>query len=297
MKTTLDASLPIAVFDSGMGGLTVLQALYDLLPNENYIYLGDTARLPYGTKGKDTVIQYALNASQLLVDRGVKMIIVACNTASSVALEALKEKYHPIPVVGVVEPSADKAMTVANDNSAIAVIATESTVKWGAYSRYILQKKADQVVVEWPCSLLVPLAEEGWHDGPLVEEILRKLLSPLWQQFTNPAPQTLVLGCTHFPILKQAISNVVDVNVKIVDSATAVAERVSQQLQSMHLMNPKQRPGWQKFLATDDVDRFNRIAKYFMPEHPFDVIAEWVALETHSYRKNDPESYMKSSNA
>lgn len=277
MEDKIDFNSPIGVFDSGMGGLTVLQALYDILPNENYLYLGDTARLPYGTKGKDTVIQYALNASQLLVDRGVKMIIVACNTASSVALEALQQRYDPIPVIGVIEPSADKALSIANQDP-IAVIATESTVKWGAYSTYILRNNPNQEVVEWPCSLLVPLAEEGWHDGPLVEEILRKLLSPLWQQFVDNSPKTLVLGCTHFPILKQAILKVIDDAVVLVDSASAVAEKVFHVLQDQNIASQHRDLGWQKFLATDEVERFQRVAKFFLPKHPFDVMAENVAI-------------------
>tara|TARA_R110002110_G_scaffold121431_2_gene297276 strand:+ start:109140 stop:109994 length:855 start_codon:yes stop_codon:yes gene_type:complete len=277
MTNNLNTKLPIAVFDSGMGGLTVLQALKKQLPNEDFIYLGDTARLPYGTKGKDTVIHYALNASQVLVDRQVKLIVVACNTASSVALEALEKKYYPIPVVGVIESGADKALSLVN-NPAIAVIATESTVKWGAYSRHILQKDENREVVEWPCSLLVALAEEGWHDGPLVEEILRKLLTPLWEQFEGATNIALVLGCTHFPVLKQAITKVIDKNITLVDSANAVAERVAQLLEQHKLYNPQTIPGQQQFLATDDVDRFQRIAKYFLPEHPFEVKAEWVSV-------------------
>jgi glutamate racemase len=278
MTNNLDNNLPIAVFDSGMGGLTVLHALKKHLPNEDFIYLGDTARLPYGTKSKDTVIRYALNASQVLVDRQVKLIVVACNTASSVALDALEEKYHPIPVIGVIEAGADKALSLAH-KPAIAVIATESTVKWGAYSRHILQKDENREIVEWPCSLLVALAEEGWHDGPLVEEILRKLLTPLWEQFESAKNIALVLGCTHFPVLKQAITKVIDENVIVVDSANAVAERVAQILKQYNLYNPQVLPGQQQFLATDDIDRFQRVAKYFLPEHLFEVKAEWVAVD------------------
>lgn len=278
INNKLDASLPIAVFDSGMGGLTVLQALKNQLPNENFIYLGDTARLPYGTKSKHTVIQYALNASQILVERQVKLIVVACNTASSVALEALEKKYYPIPVIGVIEAGADKALSL-EQKPAIAVIATESTVKWGAYSRHILQKDANRDVVEWPCSLLVALAEEGWHNGPLVEEILRKLLTPLWAQFDSDANKALVLGCTHFPVLKQAISTIIDDKVTLVDSASAVAERVAQVLEQQVLCNPQKNLGEQIFLATDDIERFQRVAKYFLPDHPFDVKAEWVSVD------------------
>jgi len=278
MNNKLDVSLPIAVFDSGMGGLTVLRALKKQLPNENFIYLGDTARLPYGTKSKNTVIQYALNASQILIDRQVKLIVVACNTASSVALEALERKYNPIPVIGVIEAGAEKALSLEAE-PAIAVIATESTVKWGAYSRYILTRDADREVVEWPCSLLVALAEEGWHDGPLVEEILRKLLTPLWAQFDDKVNKALVLGCTHFPVLKHAIRNIIDDNVTLVDSASAIAERVAKVLEQKALYNPQTSLGRQVFLATDDVERFQRIAKYFLPDHPFEVKAEWVSVD------------------
>lgn len=278
MTNHINAHLPIAVFDSGIGGLTVLQALKSKLPNENFLYLGDTARLPYGTKSKDTVISYALNASQVLIDRQVKIIVVACNTASSVALEALERKYYPVPVIGVIEAGADKAISLP-DNPAIAVMATESTVRWGAYSKHILQKDMAREVVEWPCSLLVALTEEGWHDGPLVEEILRKLLAPLWEQFDSSVSKALVLGCTHFPVLKQAITKVIDDSVFLVDSTNAVAERVAQILEQYKLYNPQERPGDQQFLVTDGIDRFQRVAKHFLPAHSFDVKAEWVTLD------------------
>ncbi len=158
MSLLTNKDLPIGVFDSGVGGLTVLRALHKALPHENFLYLGDTARLPYGTKSPQTVRDYALNANDILVATGVKALVVACNTASAVALEALQEKFHPLPVIGVISPGA-KACLEVNSDGPIVVLATESTAKWHAYKQVLASLAPDRTVIEWPCQLMVALAE------------------------------------------------------------------------------------------------------------------------------------------
>ena len=193
---------PIGVFDSGMGGLTVLRALVAKLPDERFVYLGDTARLPYGTKSAETVQAYALQATRLLLDQGVKMLVIACNTASAVALYVLQEAWAPIPVIGVIEPGA-RAGVAATRNRRIAVIATEGTVKGGAYARAIQRLMRGVEVVQQPCQVFVALAEEGWTHSPATLAAARHYLGPLFEGPT--APDTLVLGCTHFPVLAETI--------------------------------------------------------------------------------------------
>jgi glutamate racemase len=216
-------SRPIGVFDSGVGGLTVLRALMERLPDERFIYLGDTARLPYGTKSADTVRAYAMQASRLLVDEGVKLIVVACNTASAVAIESLSEALAPVPVIGVIEPGA-RAGVAATRNGSIAVIATEGTVRGGSYPRAIAALRPDSRVVQQPCPLFVTLAEEGWIDHPASLTAAEHYLGPLFQ--SEPRPDTLVLGCTHFPVLKGAIRKAIGEEVALVDSAETTAEVV-----------------------------------------------------------------------
>src|SRR5262245_46256014 len=175
---------PIGVFDSGMGGLTVLRALLARLPAERFVYLGDTARLPYGTKSADTVGSYALQATRLLLAEGVKMVVIACNTASAVALEALAAALSPVPVIGVIEPGA-RAGVAATSNNSIAVIATEGTVRGGAYARAIASLNGDIRIVQQPCQVFVALAEEGWADSPATFAAAEHYLKPL---FTGPSP-------------------------------------------------------------------------------------------------------------
>ncbi|MET0840864.1 MAG: glutamate racemase, partial [Methyloceanibacter sp.] len=214
---------PIGVFDSGMGGLTVLKALTARLPNERFVYLGDTARLPYGTKSAETVQAYALQATRLLLDEGVKMLVVACNTASAVALGLLQEAFAPLPVVGVIEPGA-RAGVAATSNRRIAVIATEGTVRGGAYARAIRRLMSDAEVTQQPCGVFVALAEEGWIDGPVVAGVVQRYLDDIFVAGAVEAhPDTLVLGCTHFPVLAPAIASVIGPAVTIVDSAATTA--------------------------------------------------------------------------
>ncbi|SIN97007.1 glutamate racemase [Halodesulfovibrio marinisediminis] len=260
-------SLPIGLFDSGVGGLTVLKALRSTLPCEEILYLGDTARLPYGTKSQETIIRYAVQAAGKLVERGVKMLVIACNTASSVAIEPLQKAFPDIPVLGVVKPGA-AASCAATENGSIVVLATESTIRGNAYQREIYSLRPDVDVTGLPCPLFVPLAEEGWTDGELVEGIIARYLDPLFasplETAQEKAPDTIVLGCTHFPLLAPSIRNVVGDAIHIVDSAETTAQEVKKVLSERGLLQKNTVCGGTKFLTTDDISRFARTGSWFL---------------------------------
>ena len=252
-------SRPIGIFDSGMGGLTVLRALGERLPNERFIYLGDTARLPYGTKSPDTVRRYAVQASQALIGRDVKLVVVACNTAS-VALPALKDALSPVPVIGVIEPGATAALAAVPDGP-IAVIATESTVKGGAYVRAI-QALGRVPVVQQACPLFVPLTEEGLVEGAIAEAVVERYLAPLMA--TVPRPKCVLLGCTHYPVLAPLIARAAGSGTRLVDSAATTAAAVAQLLETQSLSSLSRNGGAHRFLATDSPDRFARVGEIFL---------------------------------
>jgi glutamate racemase len=257
-------SAPIGVFDSGVGGLTVLRALVRALPAESFVYLGDTARLPYGTKSPASIRRYALQAAGLLHERGVKCLVVACNTASAVALDALTAEFAPVPVLGVLEPGAAAACRATRDGR-IAVIATESTVRGGAYQAAIRRRLPAAVVTTRACPLFVALAEEGWVEGPVVEAVAHRYLDELFTAARGePAPDTLVLGCTHFPVLAPAIRAVLGPGVTIVDSAETTAAALRQVLDSNRLAEGGAGPGTVKLLATDGDERFARVGSHFL---------------------------------
>ena len=252
-------SLPIGVFDSGIGGLTVLKALAEILPHESFIYLGDTARLPYGTKSPKSVTRYALQTTRLLVERGIKVLVIACNTATAMSLPALQQAYPQLPVMGVIQPGAHAACKASN-NGRIGVIATESTINGGSYEREILSIRPRAQVFSRPCPLFVSLAEEGWCEGEVVELVARRYLHSF---ALETEMDTLVLGCTHFPVLAQAISLVVGQGITLVDSAQTTAEFVRELLHKKNLGSSK--PGrTMSFLATDGAERFARVGGVFM---------------------------------
>jgi glutamate racemase len=252
---------PIGVFDSGMGGLTVLRALVAKLPHERFVYLGDTARLPYGTKSAETVQAYALQATRLLLDQGVKMLVIACNTASAVALYLLQEAWAPVPVIGVIEPGA-RAGVAATRNRRFAVIATEGTVKGGAYARAIQRLMSEADVVQQPCQVFVALAEEGWTNSPATLAAARHYLAPLFEG--AGAPDTLVLGCTHFPVLAETIREAVGTAVTLVDSAETTAQAVAEALGERSLASAGGADsGAVRFFATDSPERFARVGAIF----------------------------------
>jgi glutamate racemase len=232
------------------------------LPAENFIYLGDTARLPYGTKSRESVVRYSVQAADALVDRDIKCLVVACNTASAVALEALRDRFAPLPVIGVIEPGAEAACA-ASRSGRIAVIATEGTVQGGAYPRAIRKRVPTAEVITRACPLFVALAEEGWIDGPIVEAIARRYLEPIFAASGTSAPDVLLLGCTHFPLLAGAIRSVLPAGVNIVDSARTTAHAVLAELESRALLNLAQAAGRTLLLATDGAERFARVGGRF----------------------------------
>lgn len=250
---------PIAIFDSGVGGLTVASAIAKHLPSEHLVYLGDTARLPYGTKSADTVTRYAVQATRALMRYRPKLIVVACNTASAVALPVLTAVYAPVPVLGVVEPGA-RAAVAASKGRPIAVIATEGTVNGGAYVRAIHALKPDAKVVQRACPLFVALAEEGWTDGDVPERAAERYLHEMFAALERP--DTLVLGCTHFPVLVKAIAKAVGNKVTLVDSAATTALEVETLLDTRALrrQGPLKPP---TFIGTDAPERFARVGSGF----------------------------------
>lgn len=265
-------NLPIGIFDSGVGGLTVYRALHDRLPREHFIYLGDTARVPYGTKSLATVERYAIENSSFLASRGIKMLVVACNTASALALPKIREKIG-LDVAGVIGPGARRAveMTRGEIRPRIGVIATEATVASDAYAEAI-RKASDAADVEQAaCPLFVPLAEENWVAENETYSIAHKYLKNLIEF----GPDALVLGCTHYPILREVIQRTVGENVKLIDSGEATAEEVQVLLNEKGLASDREVSGTRRlcddldhFYVTDAADRFARVAERFLGTKP-----------------------------
>ena len=256
-------SLPIGVFDSGVGGLTVLKSIREALPNENLIYLGDTARLPYGTKSPSSIARYATQATAKLLEHEIKMLVIACNTASAVALDALKEQVQPIPVLGVVEPGATAAVA-ARPGGAHLVLATEATVRLGAYSKAISVQDPKARVREKACELMVSLAEEGWTDGEIAESIVKRYLTEA--EADGFEVDSIILGCTHFPLLRDTIAGVAGDGVTVVDSAVTTAAVVREILDSRGDLSDSEQPGQLHLLATDGARRFARVGGQFLGE-------------------------------
>ncbi len=266
-------NLPIGIFDSGVGGLTVYRALHDRLPNERFIYLGDTARVPYGTKSLGTVERYAIENSQFLASRGIKILVVACNTASALALPAIR-KAVGLDVVGVIGPGARKAVTLTKDKEIpkIGVIATEATIESGAYNQAIRNSSEFAEIIESSCPLFVPLAEENWLNEPETFSIAKKYLMRIVERNVD----ALVLGCTHYPILRNVIQQTVGENVTLIDSGAACAEEVEDLLNANDLANtqPAERAerhlcdDLDHFNVTDAADRIARVAERFLGAKP-----------------------------
>jgi len=257
----LDSTLPIGVFDSGVGGLTVLRAIRAAVPTEATIYLGDTARVPYGTKSRDSVLRYSLQASDQLVVRGIKMLVVACNTSSALSLPDLKAHLAPLPVIGVVEPGAAAAVAVSARQRHL-VLATEATVAQRAYTRAIRALRADAEVEELACSLFVALAEEGWTEGAVATAVANTYLEPILGRAAAQRPDSVILGCTHFPLLANVIREALGPKPTIVDSASATAKIVADMLGGAR-RGPR---GDLKLLVTDGAARFARLGARFLGE-------------------------------
>ncbi|MCK4509414.1 MAG: glutamate racemase [Desulfuromonadales bacterium] len=250
----------IGVFDSGVGGLTVLRELRDQIPDESLVYLGDTARVPYGTKSSTTVLRYAHEAANFLLAQQVKLLVVACNTASAVALDDL-EKRNQVPVVGVIEPGARRALEVTR-NGCIGVVGTEGTIRSGAYEHALRAGRPDVMVHAAACPLFVPLAEEGWAGHEVARLIAHEYLAPLLEKSID----TLVLGCTHYPLLKQMLQEVVGPDVQLVDSAQETAKAVAAQLKGDQLLQQTTAVQPPRYFVTDIPDRFERVGGAFLGE-------------------------------
>ncbi|MDQ6717541.1 MAG: glutamate racemase [Gemmatimonadota bacterium] len=254
----MERSAPIGVFDSGIGGLTVVRELMRQLPCESIIYFGDTARVPYGPKSPDTVLRYSREIADFLGEQGVKAIVVACNTATAHALPALREE-SKIPVLGVIEPGA-RAAVAATKTNRVGVIGTAGTIKSGAYEKEIKRLVPDTFVFSQSCPLFVPLIEEGWTDDDATRMIADRYLTPVADAKTD----TLVLGCTHYPLLKSVIGRVVGRDVRLIDSAEETARETAQTLRS-HKLDAEQSDGARyRFIASDAPEVFLDIGQRFL---------------------------------
>jgi len=248
----------IGVFDSGVGGLTVLREIARALPDEDCVYLGDTARLPYGNKSRGTVTKFALQNSAFLVSLGIKFLVIACNTAASAGLAEVKEHFD-VPTTGVIKPEAKRAARVTK-NKKVGVIGTRSTIASAAYERAIHEHDPGITVIAKPCPLFVPLAEEGWFDDEVTRMVAERYLTDLVGQDVD----TLVLGCTHYPLLKKVIAETVGRDVALVDSAIPIAREVRETLGEMNLLRGNGRKRLLTYYVTDDPKIFTRVGESFL---------------------------------
>jgi len=251
-------SAPVGVFDSGIGGLTVVRELIRQLPHESIIYFGDTARVPYGPKSADTVLRYSREIVSFLEKEGVKALVIACNTATAHALPALREEFK-LPIIGVIEPGA-RAAAAATRTGQVGVIGTAGTVKSGAYEKEIKRIRPDTIVISEPCPLFVPLVEEGWLDTEATHLIAHTYLEPIAAAHVD----TLVLGCTHYPLLKPVIGREVGRNVRLIDSAEETARETADLLREKNLETTTRDDARYRFIASDAPDQFLRIGRRFL---------------------------------
>ncbi|MFA6320488.1 MAG: glutamate racemase [Candidatus Omnitrophota bacterium] len=251
-------SRPIGIFDSGVGGLTVVGKIQEMLPNENLVYFGDTARVPYGTKSKETVTKFSVENVEFLMEHNVKLVIVACNTASSLSLDFLKRCFR-VPVIGVIGPGARQAVSVTRNNR-IGVIGTNATVSSGAYEKAVKKISPRYSVFTQACPLFVPLVEEGWDDKDVTKTVTQIYLKPL----KGKRVDTLIMGCTHYPILKNVLKKVMGPGVVLVDSANEVAKEARDILDASGLLNASKKAGDHRFFVSDEPNRFVRIGEKFL---------------------------------
>ena len=256
---------PLGVFDSGIGGLTVARALFERLPQESVIYFGDTARVPYGPKSPETVRRYSSEILAYLLHRGVKAVVVACNTSTAHALDHLRA-HAPVPVVGVIDPGA-RAAVAATASGRIGVIGTAGTIASGAYERAIKALRPDATVVSQACPLFVPLVEEGWFDHPATVLVAREYLQPLERAQVD----VLVLGCTHYPLLKPLLAQVLGPGVRLIDSAEETANAVRSELETAGMLAPAGGQPTHQFVVSDDEPHFRRVGARFLGEKLQDV--------------------------
>lgn len=257
---------PIGVFDSGIGGLTVLRALMKSMPGERFIYLGDTARVPYGTKSADTVRTYSVGLAHILMRHDVKMIVIACNTASVHAAEAIAEFVAPVPVISMVPPAAAAALA-ATKNKHVMVMGTQSTIRSGSYARALEALDPSVRVTSIAAQLLVALAEEGWTEGLIARAAVERYIGPVFAGVDKP--DTIILGCTHFPLLRDIIADVTGSDVTLIDCGDAA---------SVHIKGSTQGKPDVKFLVTDAVERFTPLVERFLGIPASDIPAEHIDL-------------------
>jgi glutamate racemase len=250
----------IGVFDSGIGGLTVVRALFGALPHERIVYFGDTARVPYGSKSKETVTRFSIQNVQFLLEQKVKLVVVACNTASALSLAELEQRFQ-VPIIGVISPGA-QAAGEATKNDRIGVIGTRATIASGAYERAIREAKPRALVYGQACPLFVPLAEEGWHEGAVAEMVAGEYLRPLVESGVD----CLLLGCTHYPLLAGVIRKVMGDGVTLVDSATATALFTKRLLEERGLVHPGTEEPRHAFFVSDRPLKFSEVAERFLGE-------------------------------
>ncbi|HEU4748147.1 MAG TPA: glutamate racemase [Gemmatimonadaceae bacterium] len=251
-------SAPIGVFDSGMGGLTVMREIIQQLPNESVIYFGDTARVPYGPKSPDTVLRYSREITTYLRGEGIKALVIACNTATAHALPALREE-HDIPIIGVIEPGA-RAAARATKSLRVGVVGTAGTIHSHAYEKELRKLLPDVQVTEQACALFVPLVEEGWLDTEPTRAIARNYLAPV----VAAEVDTLVLGCTHYPLIKTVIGNIVGRDVRLIDSAHETARETGIVLAANGIDNPEANGARYRFIASDAPDTFLSLGQRFL---------------------------------
>jgi glutamate racemase len=266
------STAPIGIFDSGIGGLTVARAIRDVLPRESTIYLGDTARVPYGPKSPETVRRYSREILDWLLGQDVKAVVIACNTATAHALDDLRGR-SPVPVIGVIAPGA-RAAVAATTSGRVGVIGTAGTIGSAAYSRALLHERADLRVTEQACPLFVPLVEEGWFEHPATQLVAEEYLSSL----RGAGIDALVLGCTHYPMLAPLLGRLMGPSVRLIDSARETARELASVIDTAGLAAPRDANPTQRWIATDDAARFARVGALFMGNAPAPV--EVVELGT-----------------
>ena len=270
MDGTFDTR-PIGIFDSGVGGLTVLRTLAKRFPHEHFLYLGDTARVPYGTKSARTVERYTVQVANFLLERGVKALVAACNTASALGLPALRAHCRA-PVMGVIQPGCRAALVALTQKGTaqgtVGIIGTRSTIASGMYPRFLAQSNPQVQALSLACPLFVPLVEEGWIDHPATHMIVHDTL----KRFTQVRPDVLILGCTHYPLLKPRIADVLGPSVTLIDSADAVADALQRLLEKKIIPAPVGRHQQLAFLVTDVAERFKEVATLVLGGLPIDHI-------------------------
>ncbi len=252
---------PIGIFDSGVGGLTVLKELRKKLPNEKFIYLGDTARVPYGNKSKDTIIRYSIENTKFLLKFDIKLLVVACNSSTATSLKSLKENFE-IAIVGVIEPGAKKAVSITK-NKRVGIIGTEATIKSKAYEEEIKALDSTISIFAKACPLFVHIVEEGLLKGPIADDIISHYLST----FKDKGIDTLVLGCTHYPLLKSSINKFFEGKINIVDSAKETADTVSALLKKLYISSDNKKPIEPDYYVTDAAERFLKVGKTILGKH------------------------------